>query len=132
MEASPAAPGRMPEEAHGVTLPTPHHQINYFLIFYGLVILTVVTVLVAFWRAPNELVNVCLALFIATIKATFVCRYFMHLKFEGKLIYLILFIPVFLAIVLIFALVPDIPRGIPPLFNPPAAMAHDASIGAEP
>jgi cytochrome c oxidase subunit 4 len=130
MEASPAMQGRMSEEAHGVTLPTPHHKINYFLIFYTLVILTVVTVLVAFWRAPNELVNVCLALLIATIKATFVCRYFMHLKFEGKLIYLILFVPVFLAVVLIFALVPDITKGIHHLFNTPGAMEHDAAIGA--
>ncbi|MEA2709892.1 MAG: hypothetical protein QOF78_2493, partial [Phycisphaerales bacterium] len=46
---SPAA-GRMnePEEPHGVTVPTPHHHVNYFLIFAALVVLTIVTVAVAF------------------------------------------------------------------------------------
>ena len=46
---SEAAAGRMhePEEPHGVTVPTPHHVINYLMIFYLLVALTILTVLVA-------------------------------------------------------------------------------------
>jgi len=59
------------------------------MIFGLLIVLTVITVAVATQRFENEFVNVCLALLIATIKATFVARYFMHLKFEGKLIWFI-------------------------------------------
>src|SRR5579884_298702 len=97
-----------PDEPHGAAQPMPHHAINYVMIFYYLVVLTVVTVAVAYERFHNELVNVLIALLIATTKATFVARNFMHLKFEGKLIYLILFAPVTLCILLIAALVPDI------------------------
>ena len=97
-----------PDEPHGVSQPLPHHAINYVMIFYYLVVLTVITVVVAYWRFHNELVNVLVALLIASTKATFVARNFMHLKFEGKLIYLILFAPVTLCILLIIALVPDI------------------------
>ena len=97
-----------PEEPHGVSQPMPHHAVNYLMIFYYLVVLTVITVAVAYKRFSNELVNVLIALLIASTKALFVARNFMHLKFEGKLIYLILFAPVTLCLLLIAALVPDI------------------------
>ncbi len=45
----PAAPRiTEPEEPHGVTEPTPHHHVNYYAIFAALVVLTIVTVAVAF------------------------------------------------------------------------------------
>jgi cytochrome c oxidase subunit IV len=97
-----------PEEPHGHTVPMPHHKVNYVAIFGLLVALTVVTVVVAFVHIRSELIKVLVALTIAAIKAAFVALYFMHLKFEGKLIYLILLIPVFLCIVLVIALIPDI------------------------
>lgn len=109
MSSVPASP-RMhePEEPHGVTVPHPEHYVNYYLIFLVLVVLTVVTVLVALKRFDNELVNVALALLVASIKAICVARYFMHLKFEGKLIYLMLIVPLILCFILVFALIPDI------------------------
>jgi cytochrome c oxidase subunit IV len=102
--------GRMPEpeEPHGVTVPTPHHAINYYYIFFALVILTIVTVLVAFHRFESEIVNLLLALLVASIKATLVAMFFMHLKFEGKLIYLIFFVPLVLCVLLTVALIPDV------------------------
>ena len=102
--------GRMqePEEPHGVTVPTPHHSVNYYYIFFALVILTIATVLVAFHRFESELVNLLLALLVASIKATLVAMFFMHLKFEGKLIYLIFFVPLMLCVLLTVALIPDI------------------------
>ena len=103
----PATP-RVPDEPHGVTVPTPHHSVNYYYIFFALVILTVVTVLVAFHRFESELVNLLLALLVASVKATLVAMFFMHLKFEGKLIYLIFFVPLGLCLLLIVALIPDI------------------------
>ena len=56
----------------------------------------------------SEIVKVLLALTIASIKASAVALFFMHLKFEGKLIYLILIVPVFLCLVLVIALIPDV------------------------
>src|SRR5947209_949534 len=126
MSAADITPSRVPEEAHGVSEPHAEHKINYLMIFYTLVVLTIVTVAIAFKRFPNELVNVLLALLVASIKATFVARYFMHLKFEGKLIYCIFFIPLVLTVILIFALIPDVGRGLHHVFHAPPIIMHDA------
>ena len=103
--------GGEPEEPHGHSEPLPHHAVPYYHIFGILIALTIVTVLVAFYRFPNELVNVLLALTVASVKATFVARFFMHVKFEGKLIRLILLSPLVLCVILMAALIPDIARG---------------------
>ena len=99
---------RIPEPAHGHTEPTPHHHVNYLAVFGTLVVLTVVTVAVAFLGIKNELAKVLLALLIASIKASAVILYFMHMKFEGKLIYLILIAPLCFCLLLVFALLPDV------------------------
>ena len=114
------------EEPHGHTEPMPHHSVPYFLIFGLLVVLTGITVGVAFLDIHNEIVKVLLALTIASIKASAVALFFMHLKFEGKLIYLILIVPLLLCVLLVVALIPDIVYHTPfdrmtPL---PGASAH--------
>jgi cytochrome c oxidase subunit IV len=93
------------------------HKVNYFMIFGLLCALTVITVAIATVRFENEFVNVCLALLIATIKATFVARYFMHLKFEGKLIWFIFVVPLCLCVLITCALIPDVGRGRTHAFN---------------
>ena len=101
---------RLPE-AHGHSEPMPHHQINYFAIFGILIILTIVTVAVAFLPAiahGPEWLKVLVALTIASIKAAFVAIFFMHLKFEGKMIYIIAGVPLILTVILVSALFPDI------------------------
>jgi cytochrome c oxidase subunit IV len=108
-----APPAHEPDEPHGHTEPMPHHKVNYLAIFILLVALTVVTVVVAFVHIESELTKVLVALSIASIKAAFVALFFMHLKFEGKLIYLILLVPVFLSVVLVVSLIPDIVHGLP-------------------
>ncbi|HEV8607723.1 MAG TPA: cytochrome C oxidase subunit IV family protein [Tepidisphaeraceae bacterium] len=95
-------------EAHGHSAATPHHKVNYFLIFGILVGLTILTVGVAFLPIHHEWIKVLLALTIASIKASFVAIFFMHLKFEGKLIYFIMIVPLSFTVVLICALIPDI------------------------
>ncbi len=107
-ENTPRFGGNGHPEPHGQTVAMPHHRINYVGIFGLLVALTVVTVAVAFIHIESELVKVLLALLIASVKGAAVAVFFMHLKFEGKLIYLILFVPIFLCIVLVAALIPDI------------------------
>jgi caa(3)-type oxidase subunit IV len=105
------------------------HKVNYILIFFTLVILTFVTVLIAMKRFDNEAVNVLLALLVATIKATFVARFFMHLKFEGKLIWSIFVVPLCLTVLIIFALIPDVGHGIHKVQHvPPQLLEHDAKI----
>ena len=66
-------------EAHGHSVAAPHHHVNYFGIFGLLVVLTIVTVGVAFINIHSEAVKVLLALTIASIKAAFVALFFMHL-----------------------------------------------------
>lgn len=120
-----------PEEAHGTTVPMPHHSIPHFKVFGALLILTAVTVGVYFLHPSNELVKVLLALFIASVKAILVCFFFMHMKFEGKLIYMILIVPLLLCVLLVVALIPDVLNGH--LFNPnPGAAPHMAEHGEQP
>lgn len=123
-------PSRIPEEPHDVSRPTPHHVVPYYTIFLVLVGLTVVTVGIAFVRFPNELINVLLALLVASIKGACVAFFFMHLKFEGKLIYLMLLVPICLMLILVFALIPDVVMTDPGstssslhLFNPHVAFS---------
>jgi cytochrome c oxidase subunit 4 len=107
--------GRMgePEEHHGHSEAMPHHHVPYYAIFGILVVLTVITVLVARHRFENELVNLLLAMLVASVKACCVALYFMHLKYEGKLIYLILVVPLILCVILCCALIPDIAHALP-------------------
>ena len=110
-----AGAGRMgePEEPHGHSEPLPHHSVPYFKIFLILVALTIVTVLVALKRFDNEVINLLLAMLVAMVKAACVAMFFMHLKFEGKLIYLIMIVPLILCVILIAALIPDIVYSLP-------------------
>jgi len=99
---------REPEEPHGTTVPMPHHHVNYYAIFGTLVVLTIVTVAVGLIDIHNELIKVLVALAIASVKALCVALFFMHLKFEGKLIYMIFIVPLLLCILLTVALIPDV------------------------
>ena len=105
---SQAGSHRIPEPAHGHVEPVPHHKVNYFAVFGLLVALTIVTVAVAVFQIKSEVTKVLLALAIATIKASAVVLYFMHMKFEGKLIYLILLVPLTFCVLLVLSLLPDV------------------------
>ena len=107
-----------PSVPHGAPGPNLlYHPVDYAKIFYILVALTILTVLASLVPTPNELVKVVVAVAIATAKAFFVVRFFMHLKFEGKLIYTIFLAPLTLAIFLTIALIPDIALGRQTSFN---------------
>ena len=101
-----------PEEPHDVTRPEPHHAVPYYKCFALLVILTAMTVgvyyLFNYIHIENELVRVLAALLVASIKASVVALFFMHLKFEGKLIYTIFIVPLLLCVLLTVALIPDV------------------------
>jgi cytochrome c oxidase subunit 4 len=80
---------------------------GYLAVFGTLFVLTIVTVAVSYLHLPH-VPAVAVALTIAAFKATLVALFFMHLKFEGKLIYLIVTVPLILCVLLTCALIPDI------------------------
>ncbi len=61
----------------------------YIAIFLALMVGTAVTVLAAFVDFPGPL-NAVVALTIAVVKATLVILYFMHVRWSGRLIWLII------------------------------------------
>ena len=61
----------------------------YVVIFLVLMAGTILTVLAAFQDFPGPL-NAVVALTIAVIKATFVVLYFMHVRYSGRLIWLVI------------------------------------------
>lgn len=117
-------------EPHDISQPHAHHHVPFMAIFGALVVLTVITVAIGiFLRFENEFINVLLALLVAATKGTLVARFFMHLKFEGKLIRLIFIVPLGLCVLLVVALLPDIlPIGDASLrlFNTPPMMQAPA------
>lgn len=76
----------------------------YIITWVSLIILTIFTVLVAGLNLRN--IAVVVALFIATVKSTFVVLYFMHLKYEDRMFkFMFLFALSSLAIILILLFV---------------------------
>jgi cytochrome c oxidase subunit IV len=61
----------------------------YIGIFLVLMVGTILTVLAAFQDFPGPL-NAVVALTIAVVKATFVVLYFMHVRYSGRLIWLVI------------------------------------------
>jgi len=60
----------------------------YITIFLVLLVGTALTVIAAFYDFPWQL-NTVVALTIATIKATFVVLYFMHVRYSSRLVWVI-------------------------------------------
>ncbi|HEX8913459.1 MAG TPA: cytochrome C oxidase subunit IV family protein [Humisphaera sp.] len=121
--AHPAAVSRLGEgdaeggAPRGHTEPAHEHHVPYYAIFAALIVLTLVTVAVATKRFESEWTNVGIALAVASVKATLVARYFMHLKFEGRLVKLALYFPLLLCVIMIAALIPDVAMGRKTAFN---------------
>lgn len=96
-----------------------HSSPNYLAIFGILCLLTVVSVLADVISLPGgKLVLAIIVLAIATAKAAYVLKYFMHLKYEKAWKYALLLPTVILSIGLLLALFPDIamhyyPQDIP-------------------
>ena len=61
----------------------------YIAIFLALMVGTALTVLAAFVDFPGPL-NAVVALTIAVVKATLVVLYFMHVRYSGRLVWLVI------------------------------------------
>jgi cytochrome c oxidase subunit 4 len=76
----------------------------YLVVFAGLLALTAVTVLVSY--VDLGLMNVVVALLIASVKASLVALFFMHLKGESRLVWGFALVPIlFLALIIVGTLV---------------------------
>ncbi len=75
---------------------------TYIAIFLALMVGTALTVMAAFYDFPGPL-NVVVALTIACIKATLVVLYFMHVRYSGRLVSLVI-VSALLWLVIMFAI----------------------------
>jgi cytochrome c oxidase subunit 4 len=75
--------------AHSPEEVSKHVKV-YLMVFIALLIGTVVTVALNYLHFDSKALTIAIALFVATIKATLVACYFMHLITEKRMIYLIL------------------------------------------
>jgi cytochrome c oxidase subunit 4 len=80
---------------------------NYMAIFYLLCILTVVEILFTFLPLAKFTIGVLLVA-AALGKASLVALYFMHLRFEVKMLSVIAFTPLAICVFLVFMLLPDL------------------------
>jgi cytochrome c oxidase subunit 4 len=86
--------------AHG----TATSRRAYIAVFVALLLLTVITVLASY--VDLGLLNVVVALLIASAKASLVALFFMHLKGESRLVWGFALVPIFfLALILLGTLV---------------------------
>jgi cytochrome c oxidase subunit 4 len=92
----------MTEQAHGKAAVK-----TYLLVFGGLALLTALTVGLSYMHIPIK-IAVALAALIAITKCSLIGAFFMHLRFEGKLIYSLVFAAIFLVLFLLFSILPDI------------------------
>ena len=60
----------------------------YVVIFLALLVGTTITVVAAFYNFPGQL-NTIIALTIASVKATLVVLYFMHVRYSSRLVWVI-------------------------------------------
>ena len=87
-------------------MATEHKHPNYMAIFWYLAILTVIEIGVIY--LPLGKLTICVLLCgLALGKAVLVAMYFMHLRFETRTLGMIAIIPLLIATLLIFLLLPD-------------------------
>lgn len=86
-----------------------HRHPNYVLIWFVLVLFTIISIVLSKLLVPHAADLAILLLFVsAGIKATLVALNFMHLKFEKIWILALVIVPLIFFMFLIFGFMPDI------------------------
>ena len=80
---------------------------TYLAVFGALAVLTAVTVSVSYLHLARP-GAIGAALLIAAVKVSLIAAFFMHLKFEKKVIHIIIYTALFFVMVLLFIVLPDI------------------------
>ena len=101
-----------------------HTEPNYMAVFLWLGVLTACEIGVTFLPMAKFLIGILLV-GMALTKAGMVGLYFMHLKFERSTLGVIALTPLFLCVLLVFALLPDSSAVDHQTANRPAAAAHE-------
>ena len=105
------------------TTTTHHSEPNYMAIFWWLLALTILEI--GATRLPvSKLIIAILLVGMALTKAALVALYFMHLKFEKKILTVIAFTPLALCVFLSLMLLPDSKNDVAP--TPPPAVEGEA------
>ena len=94
----------------------------YMTVLIALLILTVVTVAAA--QVDFGVLNIVVAMLIASVKAGLVALFFMHLKYENPLTWLYVIFPIILLFTLIAGVFVDNPFRI----SPQAAVQQEAPV----
>jgi len=77
----------------------------YIIVWIALIILTGITWGVSY--ANLGMGNVAVALFIASVKAALVALFFMHLRYENRLVWAFALVPLFFLALIIFGTLSD-------------------------
>ena len=78
---------------------------TYIVVWGALIVLTAVTVAVSYVHLG--LMNVVVALLIASVKASLVALYFMHLRYESRLVWGFALTPIFFLVLIIAGTLSD-------------------------
>ncbi len=97
------------DPAHGAA-PHPHGGLSYFAVFMILLVVTVAEVGVAYLPMATGL-KICTVIAMALYQAVLVAYYFMHLKFENKVMWLVASAPLFLGVLITIGTYPDSEKG---------------------
>lgn len=89
------------------THPTHREEPNYIAVWIWLAVLTVFEIGVIHLPV-HDLAIALMLVILAIAKATLVAAYFMHLKFERRTLAIIAITPMFICVLLFFALLPDL------------------------
>lgn len=93
------------QESRGHISPTS----TYIFAGLTLYVLTIITVAASYFDTGSMLVNVLIAMAIATLKAFVVLWYFMHMKYEDKIVWLYgIWYPIILFAILIGSMFLDV------------------------
>jgi len=87
-----------------------HPPVNYMSIWWYLLVLTVGEVAIVYVGIPRVPLVLALVVF-AMVKTFLVAAYFMHLKFEKRVMWVIALAPLIFATILTIGLVPDAEKG---------------------
>ena len=84
-----------------------HVEHPYYKVFGWLTVLTVAEIAWALVFPTQRLLLVTGLGLMAAVKAALVGMYYMHLKYEGKIIWVVIAFPIVLVVVMIAGLLPD-------------------------
>jgi len=102
-----AADAKAAAEKRAQEVDDGHPKPNYVGIFSTLLALTIVTIGISRINLGSAN-NTAIAMLVATFKASLVMLYFMHLKFEKRMLLTVVVIPAFFLAALVIGLSPDL------------------------